>query len=306
MAHEILFIESTEADRRDIGQFLESIGFKIHFATGSKDGLRLFNDIRPDLVIVEVLISGNMNGLQVCQAIKSQAPEWAKVIVLSKLYQSRAMAKDAIRKYKADAYLEKPFSTNKLYNTISKLVKVPPIPASESKTGIREVPKENRKTMPGEKAPAPPEQVPEPTQAPAQPDQVPVPSQAAPAPPAQSKPKPTSEAPPPSPEPDLGQATEEALQVEPEYDKGEVTRENLSPLLIFCFREKVNGVLILEYPEGVKHIFLVDGTPVFVQSNIRSESLGQILIQEKHLTKEQYQLVLEDSTVKSFLKPHHA
>ena len=276
MPYEILLIESSETDRQDIGHFLESLEYQLHYAKDSKEGLKAFNDIRPDLVIVEVLLSGNLNGLQVCKAIKSQAPDWAKVIVISKLYQSRAMSKDALDKYNADGYVEKPFNTRALYRLIHKLIGSPKIAKKK---------KDSKAKATDDTAPeaAPPSQA----------QSAAVTAESTKQAPTQA---PSGKSPSQSPS---AAAAEVAPEVEEETDEvfteGEVTRETLARLLNSCFRKKVNSVLIVEYPEGTKHVFLVDGLPVFVQSNIRKESLGQILLNDGHLTPDQYQIVLEEA-----------
>jgi CheY-like chemotaxis protein len=285
----ILLIESSESERKDISGFLSSIGYTVQLAKNSSEGLRMFNDGQSDLVIVEVLLSGGANGLQVCKSIKDTAPDWAKVIVISKLYNSRAMARDAVNRYKADVYLEKPFQMADLFDHIRNLIGEPPdtekmqeVLAGDAKPKSRPAGREpkRRKRAAGKSAPIPEPQAPLPPPVEVKPVLEPAPTPQ-PEPPPEP---PVERIPAPIAEPDSGFS-----------EQGEVTAENLGSLLHFCFQKNVSGVLVLDYPEGIKHVFLVDGMPVFVQSNLPEETIGQMLLAGGHLTAVQIHEILADA-----------
>ncbi len=121
----ILLIEPSEAERAELTAILQRLGYQVDAAIGSEDGLRLFAQARHDLVIVEVLLPG-INGLKVAKIVKEQSVEWGgKVIVISKIYQSRAMEYDAIKRYGADAYFAQPFPLVNLLNAVSALIGQP-------------------------------------------------------------------------------------------------------------------------------------------------------------------------------------
>ena len=299
MAYEILLVESAKGDREDIGKFLESLGYKLTYAKDSKEAVTMFEREHPDLVIVEVLISGPMNGLKTCKHLKSLAPDWLKIIVTSKLYQSRAMSKDAMEKYKADAYYEKPFAMGDLIETIHQFIGTPPPPKKKAKKKKRSKKSTRIKADSASEAvdlstltrkSAEPEKVKSTKEKPSGDEAKP-----------KEPPKPPEPAPPPVQEQDFEEEievpSEKTLYDQPDqFEKqGKINRESLGSLLHNIFVSKVNGVLLLEYPEGIKHIFLVGGTPVFVQSNIRKESLGQILLNEGHISQEQYQEIIEEA-----------
>jgi CheY-like chemotaxis protein len=121
----ILVIEPDDAERNELTGVLQKIGYQVENAPNSPEGLRAFTEGRHDLVVVEVLIPG-MNGLQVCKVVKEQGEGWdVKVVVVSKVYQSRAMAHDAIARYKADAYFSRPFPLVSLVEKINELIGEP-------------------------------------------------------------------------------------------------------------------------------------------------------------------------------------
>ncbi len=118
----ILVIEPDKHEREELAGVLQKLGYSVDSAANSAEGLSSFSDQRQDLVIVEVLLPG-MNGLQVCKVVREQGVEWdVKVIVLSKIYQSRAMEHDAINRYRADAYFARPFQLSQLVDQIKALI----------------------------------------------------------------------------------------------------------------------------------------------------------------------------------------
>jgi len=299
LAFEVLLIDSSESDRNDIGSFLESLGYKINYAGNSQEGLKQFDIHKPDLVIVEVLISGPTNGLQVCKSIKTGGSEWVKVIITSKLYQSRAMAKDAVDKYKADAYIEKPFAMQRLYDLIGQFIGKPELKKvekteEEKRKRRKKAVKKKKKVL---KKPA------------AAPEKIPFEKKKE-----EWETKTMTSIEASLSEPDFdSRGIEESSPIDilqdvifkepPEASKTDITlapegyieRKELGALLRTVFKNNINGVLILDYHEGIKHIYLIDGVPVFIQSNIRKESLGQILLSENHITQEQYEDVLAEA-----------
>lgn len=293
MAFEILIIESSEKDRTEIGQFLETVGYQVHYATDSASGFKQYDEVQPDLVIVEVLLSGGMNGLKVCHHLKKQSPDWVKVIVTSKLYQSQSMSRDAVIKFKADVYLEKPFTLRDLFEHTRSLIGTPEMPKKpdQNKQVIPTSAHKRAKPVDRPKHEKPRKEI----TAKSRPDMARVPEKHEPF---------------PQPEPQSGQAdtkpkAQNSLEMpgtpmdsgEKLFDDGEgnLTRQSLARLLNTLFRKKISALLVLTYEQGTKHIYLVEGTPVFVQSNIRSESLGQILFSEGHINSDQYKIILEEA-----------
>jgi len=124
-AQTILLIEPDEIERTETAALLGKMGYEVDGAANANEGLRAFSERHHDLVIVEVLLSG-MNGLKVCKIVKEQGEPWhVKVVVVSKVYKSRAMEYDALNRYQADAYFSRPFPMVELVNTINRLIGEP-------------------------------------------------------------------------------------------------------------------------------------------------------------------------------------
>ncbi|MDP8222662.1 MAG: response regulator [Candidatus Lernaella stagnicola] len=164
----ILLIEPDRHEREELVGVLQKIGYDVDGAGDSTEGLRMFTERRHDLVVVEVLIPG-VNGLQVCKIAKEQGETWdVKVIVVSKVYQSRAMEHDAINRYHANAYFSRPFPVVKLLDAIAGLIGKPtaadrivPPPPPKSPPPKSPPPREPQPEKPA-KPPAPEPPAPEP------------------------------------------------------------------------------------------------------------------------------------------------
>jgi len=244
----ILLIEPSENERKELGELLQRLGYQVDSAIGSEDGLRLFGESRHDLVIVQLVLSG-MNGLKVCKLVKEQSAEWGgKVIVISKIYQSRAMESDALNRYGADAYFAQPFPLANLFNAVSAMIGEP---------------------EPGARSVAPPASA----EPPPTPRKRPV------------SPRPQAEAPKPAaPRP----SEVRIVQPPPLADEGEFDPETLGVLLARLARDQISGLLALSTGEEVKQVFLIEGRPVFVQSTNQEETLGRLLLADGILTESQY------------------
>jgi CheY-like chemotaxis protein/Flp pilus assembly protein TadD len=246
----ILLVEPDERERQELTSVLAKLGYAVDSAPNSREGLRAFAEGRHDLVVVEVLLPG-MNGLQFCKIVKEQGAEWGgKVIVVSKIYQSRAMEYDAVNRYKADAYFARPFPLVKLVERIGELIGGPNIEdrirAKAAHTLIKDGP--------------PPV-----------------------APPKASERRPEKPA-PAAPEPPLVHF----IDPPPPPSAGEFTPMLLARLLGKLGREEYSGLLELSHDRETKHVYFVAGKPVFVKSTIPDESLGAMLLADGAISQEQY------------------
>ena len=117
----LLIVEDQPEIRMLIQMALEFENFEIHEAADGDAALALLPTLRPDLVLLDVLMPGSRNGLDVCRAIKADAAlAGTRVVMLSA--RSQASDRQAGLAAGADAYLVKPFSPNELLRLIDKLL----------------------------------------------------------------------------------------------------------------------------------------------------------------------------------------
>ena len=117
----ILIVEDQPDIRKLIRMTLEFEDYEIHEAADGAAGLRLASAVGPDLVLLDVMMPGELDGLQVCQRIKSD-PKLAGLKVVLLTARGQARDREAGQLAGADDYLVKPFSPLQLIETIERLV----------------------------------------------------------------------------------------------------------------------------------------------------------------------------------------
>ena len=118
----ILIIEDQSDIRRLIRWTLEFEDYEIHEAATGPDGLAAAAALKPDLILLDVMMPGGLDGFQVCTQIKADpALKHTPVIVLTARSQQRD--REAGERAGADAFLAKPFSPLELVETVGGMVK---------------------------------------------------------------------------------------------------------------------------------------------------------------------------------------
>lgn len=116
----VLIVEDQPDIRKLIRMTLEFEAYEIHEADDGASGLRMAVALQPDLVLLDVMMPGELDGLQVCQRIKSDATlAGVRVVLLTARGQTRD--REAGQRAGADEYLVKPFSPLQLIDTIERL-----------------------------------------------------------------------------------------------------------------------------------------------------------------------------------------
>ncbi len=65
----ILIIDKSVVTLERLGMVLESYGFEVHTSSTSAEGLRYYNQLRPDLVLTEILMP-EMDGFELIRQMK--------------------------------------------------------------------------------------------------------------------------------------------------------------------------------------------------------------------------------------------
>ncbi|MDK2122781.1 response regulator transcription factor [Parachitinimonas caeni] len=119
--HKILIVEDQPDIRTLVRVTLEFEDFEIHEAGDGVSGLKLAEAIRPDLVLLDVMMQGELDGYQVCSRIKANgALHQTKVVLLTA--RGQASDREMGRKAGCDQYMLKPFSPLELIETIDQLL----------------------------------------------------------------------------------------------------------------------------------------------------------------------------------------
>lgn len=117
----ILIVDDHADIRRLIRMTLEFEDYEIREAADGDAALQAAAEMQPDLVLLDVMMPGSVNGLEVCRRLRSAAPAGGgpRVIMLSA--RGQASDREAGLQAGADTYLVKPFSPLQLISCIAEL-----------------------------------------------------------------------------------------------------------------------------------------------------------------------------------------
>jgi DNA-binding response OmpR family regulator len=111
--HKILLVEDHADIRRLIRMTLEFEPVEIREAGDAEAGLAMARDWQPDLVLLDVMMPGHLNGLDLCRALRAD-PQLQQVPVVMLSACGHASDRQAGMDAGATAYLVKPFSPMQL------------------------------------------------------------------------------------------------------------------------------------------------------------------------------------------------
>jgi two-component system, OmpR family, phosphate regulon response regulator PhoB len=116
----ILIVEDHMDIRKLLRMTLEFDDFEIHEADTGDAGWAKAQDLRPHMVLLDVMMPGALNGLDVCRLIKND-PRMRHTKVIMLTARVHAADREAGAAAGADDYLMKPFSTLQVLETIYRM-----------------------------------------------------------------------------------------------------------------------------------------------------------------------------------------
>lgn len=121
----LLVVEDQADIRALIRATLEYESYELHEAEDGASGLHMARALRPALMLLDVMMPGELDGIQVCERLKKD-PATAGIRII--LLTARGQKTDVAIGQAAgcDAYLIKPFSPLQLIETIEQLLATAP------------------------------------------------------------------------------------------------------------------------------------------------------------------------------------
>lgn len=108
-----LLVEDEQSVSEAIAFLLQRDGFRVEWATTGPLAVRLFGQLSPDLVLLDLMLPG-LDGLDVCRRIRATSAVPVVMVTARDSPADRALGLAA----GADAYLTKPFTAAELLTTI--------------------------------------------------------------------------------------------------------------------------------------------------------------------------------------------
>jgi CheY-like chemotaxis protein len=117
----VLIVDDQPDIRRLIRMTLEDEPFELQEAADGEQALAAVAAWRPDLILLDVMMPGRFDGLQVCASVRAN-PGSADTRVVLLSARADGQDRDAGHAAGADEYLTKPFSPLQLLETIDRLL----------------------------------------------------------------------------------------------------------------------------------------------------------------------------------------
>ena len=132
MRHRVLITDDHADIRKLVRMTLDTADVEVYEADNAASALDLISRIRPTVVLMDIMMPGEMDGLDACRQIKADA-DLARTIVIMLTARGQQADLDAGKTAGADAYLVKPFSPLELLGMVSRYVNDASIPSQDSK-----------------------------------------------------------------------------------------------------------------------------------------------------------------------------
>ena len=120
MPYSALIIDDEELTLHTISRSLRQEGFEVFTAPSGEDGLKLFHEEEPDLVLLDIVLPG-IDGVEVLRHIKQAQP--TAIVIMMSAYHLVERAVEAM-KLGAFDYLVKPFHLHDMMTTLQRATEV--------------------------------------------------------------------------------------------------------------------------------------------------------------------------------------
>lgn len=102
------------------GEILSRMGFRIFSAGDGKKGLELIKEVKPDLIICDLLLPG-IHGAELCNLIRQDMSlDNTKIIAISAVYNESDYK--LVMNCKAEAFIEKPFDIDDFETLVNEVI----------------------------------------------------------------------------------------------------------------------------------------------------------------------------------------
>lgn len=114
----ILIVDDQGELRKLVRMTLDFGDYELHEAEDGQRALELANVIQPDLVILDVMMPGEVDGYQVCEKLKKYTSGIIPYVVLLTARGQQSDLEEG-KRVGADSYLVKPFSPLELIQNVN-------------------------------------------------------------------------------------------------------------------------------------------------------------------------------------------
>ncbi len=115
--YKLLIVDDQPEIRNLLTLTLDSDDYEVHHANDWTTALEITKTVKPDLILLDIMMPGEHDGLEVCRRIKNDKDLSSTIIII---VSARSQAADQAEGFKAgaDDYLAKPFSPLSLIDKV--------------------------------------------------------------------------------------------------------------------------------------------------------------------------------------------
>ena len=118
----VLIIEDDRVTALVISEYLSAHGYRTTVASNGQEGVELFEEDRPDLVLCDALLP-RVNGFDACTAMRNTTfGGVVPIVMMSAFYRSHRQAMDQVPELDVDGFLVKPFDLDILLDRVAALL----------------------------------------------------------------------------------------------------------------------------------------------------------------------------------------
>lgn len=129
----VLVIEDDPGFQDLVSLLLRDKGYEGFFASSGREGLRLVRSLRPDLVLIDLVMPG-MNGFEVFQALRAcEETKHVPILLMSGMSDPSDLLGTAASALGSNDFLRKPFGENEFLSHVRRLLEARPRPGSEAR-----------------------------------------------------------------------------------------------------------------------------------------------------------------------------
>ncbi len=128
MPRRILIVDDQAEIRRLVRYALQDGDFTLYEAANGELALRIAAVAQPELVVLDQMMPGALDGLQVCQQMKTD-PRFAHALILMLTGNAEATDRQAALAAGVNYFLTKPFAAAKLRAIVDVMLSAHPPPA---------------------------------------------------------------------------------------------------------------------------------------------------------------------------------
>ena len=113
----ILIIEDQPDIRKLVRMTLDFNDYEIHDTADAETGMRMVEEIGPDLILLDIMMPGRMDGLALCRLLKN-SDTYRSIPLILLTARGQQADREAGVNAGADEYMVKPFSPIRLIEVV--------------------------------------------------------------------------------------------------------------------------------------------------------------------------------------------